>query len=235
MPIFGEGFFLLNSRESYNYGFVQALQETDWNVIMMIAGTMGTVYLFIESKMPQLMSDVLISKMPNVKWVVVALSLFAGIVSAFVDNVATVLMIAPVALNIAKKLNINPVAMIISIAVSSNLQGAATLVGDTTSIMLGGALDIRKIAVGIVGAILLLVGNYLPKMDYIKNYDVDTEPARKINRFIGYETIGMGILFFVSIFLPPQASVVCLFLFIPYVILAVWYGIRTAKTHKKGM
>ena len=47
-------------------------------------------------------------------------------------------MIAPVGLAIAKKLDISPVAMIISIAVSSNLQGAATLVGDTTSIMLGG-------------------------------------------------------------------------------------------------
>ena len=103
---------------------------------MMIAGTMGTVYLFIESKMPQLMSDVLISKMPNIKWTIVALSLFAGIVSAFVDNVATVLMIAPVALAFCKKVNISPVPSIICIAVSSNLQGAATLVGDTTSILL---------------------------------------------------------------------------------------------------
>ncbi len=110
----------------------------DWNVLMMIAGTMGTVYLFIESKMPDRLADFIISKVPNVKWATVWLSLFAGIISAFVDNVATVLMIAPVALNIAKKLNINPVAMIISIAVSSNLQGAATLVGDTTSIMLAG-------------------------------------------------------------------------------------------------
>ncbi len=115
----------------------------DWNVLMMIAGTMGTVYLFIESKMPDLLADIIIDKVPNVKWAIVWLSLFAGIISAFVDNVATVLMIAPVALNIAKKLNINPVAMIISIAVSSNLQGAATLVGDTTSIMLGGALDMN--------------------------------------------------------------------------------------------
>ncbi|MBR6527781.1 MAG: arsenic transporter, partial [Lachnospiraceae bacterium] len=49
-----------------------------------------------------------------------------------------VLMIAPVAMAIAKRLEINPVPMIISIAVSSNLQGAATLVGDTTSILLGG-------------------------------------------------------------------------------------------------
>ncbi len=133
--IFGEGFFALGD-SSYSYGFAQALGEIDWNVIMMIAGTMGTVYLFIESKMPQLMSDVLISRMPNMKWAVVAMSLFAGIVSAFVDNVATVLMIAPVALAFCKKLDVSPVASIICIAVSSNLQGAATLVGDTTSILL---------------------------------------------------------------------------------------------------
>ena len=64
------------------------------------------------------------------------MSLFSGIVSAFIDNVATVYMIAPVGLAICKKLKISPVPMIISISVSSNLQGAATLVGDTTSIML---------------------------------------------------------------------------------------------------
>lgn len=88
------------------------------------------------------MSDVLISKMPNVKWAVVCMSLFAGIVSAFVDNVATVLMIAPVALALCKKLNISPVPSIICIAVSSNLQGAATLVGDTTSILLAKAANL---------------------------------------------------------------------------------------------
>lgn len=139
--LFGSGFFSVGN-STYSYGFLQALKEIDWNVIMMIAGTMGTVYLFIESKMPQLMSDILISKMSNVKWAIFALSLFAGIVSAFVDNVATVLMIAPVALALCKKLNISPVPSIICIAVSSNLQGAATLVGDTTSILLAKAANL---------------------------------------------------------------------------------------------
>lgn len=133
--LFGSGFFNVGD-STYSYGVTQALGEIDWNVLMMIAGTMGTVYLFIESKMPQLMSDILISKMPNVKWAIVCISLFAGIVSAFVDNVATVLMIAPVALAFCKKVNISPVPSIICIAISSNLQGAATLVGDTTSILL---------------------------------------------------------------------------------------------------
>ena len=115
-----------------------ALAEINWNVLLMLAGTMGTVALFIDSKMPGRMADLLLKKTPNVMWVAVALSLFAGIVSAFVDNVATVLMIAPVALAIAKRLDVSPVPLLISIAVSSNLQGAATLVGDTTSILLGG-------------------------------------------------------------------------------------------------
>jgi Na+/H+ antiporter NhaD/arsenite permease-like protein len=121
----------------------QIFTTVDWNVILMIAGTMGVVGLFIESKMPSLMADYLIEKMPNVKWAIISLALFAGIISAFVDNVATVLMVAPVALTIAKKLKISPVPSVIAIAVSSNLQGAATLVGDTTSILLGGYANLN--------------------------------------------------------------------------------------------
>ena len=113
------------------------LPSIDFNVLLMIASTMGLVALVIESGMPALLSDLILEKVPNVKWAIVILSLFAGLISAFVDNVATVLMIASVALAAAKRLNISPVRMIIAIAVSSNLQGAATLVGDTTAILLG--------------------------------------------------------------------------------------------------
>ena len=113
----------------------------NWNVLLMITGTMLIVYYFIESQMPNRIADMLLNKAPNVLWVTILMSLFSGLVSAFIDNVATVLMIAPVGLAVCKKLKINPVGMILSIAVSSNLQGAATLVGDTTSIMLGAAAD----------------------------------------------------------------------------------------------
>ena len=117
------------------------LPALDFNVLLMIGGTMGLVQLFIDSHMPERMADMIMEKVPNVQWAAVALSLFAGVISAFVDNVATVLMVAPVALEICKKLKTNPVPILIAIAVSSNLQGAATLVGDTTAIMLGSALD----------------------------------------------------------------------------------------------
>ena len=108
----------------------------DWNVLLMILGTLLLVDYFIESKMPNLIADQILKIAPNVMWVTILMSLFSGIISAFIDNVATLLMVAPVGLAVCKKLKINPVPMIISIAVSSNLQGAATLVGDTTSIML---------------------------------------------------------------------------------------------------
>ena len=109
----------------------------NWNVLLMIAGTMILVEFFIRSKMPNMIADLLLDKAGTVKWVIILMSLFSGFISAFMDNVATVLMVAPVGIAICKKLKISPVPMILSIAVSSNLQGAATLVGDTTSIMLG--------------------------------------------------------------------------------------------------
>lgn len=123
--------------------FNEVFSTIDWNVIMMIAGTMGIVALFTDSKMPNLLADMLIEKTATVKWAIIALSLFAGFISAFIDNVATVLMVAPVALTIASKLGVSPVPSIIAISIASNLQGAATLVGDTTSILLGGHADMN--------------------------------------------------------------------------------------------
>ncbi len=112
----------------------------NYNVVMMLVGIMITVGLFSESNMPNKLADKIISKVPNVMWILVLLSVLSGIVSAFVDNVATVLMLAPIGLAVARKTNVPPIPVLISIAVSSNLQGAATLVGDTTSVMLGGEL-----------------------------------------------------------------------------------------------
>jgi Na+/H+ antiporter NhaD/arsenite permease-like protein len=121
-----------------DFTFKNVIEAIDFNVLMMIAGTMGIVVLFIESKMPMRIADVLLSKFKNVKWAIIVMALLAGVVSAFVDNVATVLMIAPIALAVCKKQNISPLYPIICISISSNLQGAATLVGDTTSILLAG-------------------------------------------------------------------------------------------------
>ena len=121
----------------------KVISSIDFNVLLMILGTMGTVSFFIESKMPNMISDYIILKAKSVKMMTLFLALFAGIVSAFVDNVATVLMIAPVTLAVAKKLKVSPIPIILSVSIFSNLEGAATLVGDTTSILLAGAMKLN--------------------------------------------------------------------------------------------
>lgn len=111
----------------------------NWNVFMIIAGTMIVVSQFIESGMPALLADWMMRRVSSTKWAVILLAAFAGLVSAFVDNVATVLIVAPIALDIAKKTKMSPVPLIVAVSVFANIQGFATLVGDTTSVMLAGA------------------------------------------------------------------------------------------------
>ena len=154
----------------------------NWNVLMMMAGTMILVDYFIVSKMPNRIAEVLLDKSKNVMWVTIYMSLFSGVISAFIDNVATVLMVAPVGLAICKKLKISPIPMILSIAVSSNLQGAATLVGDTTSIMLGAYADMdfldfffMKGRLGIFWAVELGAAATVPIMMFL--FRKDTAPV----------------------------------------------------------
>ena len=117
------------------------ITSIDYNVVLMLLGIMITVGFFAGSKMPVLLADKLIAKMPNTILAVTTLCVLSGFISAFIDNVATVLMLAPIGIAVAKKVNVSAIPVIIGISVSSNLQGAATLVGDTTSIMLGSFAD----------------------------------------------------------------------------------------------
>ncbi len=200
----------------------------DWNILMMLSGTMGTVALFIESKMPNRMADLILTKTPNIMWAAVALSLFAGIVSAFVDNVATVLMIAPVGIAIAKRLNTSPIPLIISIAVSSNLQGAATLVGDTTSILLGGYANMDFMdfifmdgKFSIFWAVELGAVATVPVIMYIFRKERDaiakTEPTVVEDLFPTWVLLGTVLLLIAASFIPNKPTVtngiICLVMF----------------------
>ncbi|NLY45821.1 MAG: arsenic transporter [Tissierella sp.] len=191
----------------------------DWNVILMIAGTMGIVSLFIESKMPSLLADIILEKVPNVKWAIISLSLFAGLISAFIDNVATVLMVAPIALNISKKLNMSPVKSVIAIAVASNLQGAATLVGDTTSILLGGYAGMNFFDFfffkGKIGMFWIIqAGAMASTLILLKVFKKDNQKIDKMGRtivkdfFPSYLLVGMIILLIIASFLPNMPSTI---------------------------
>ena len=220
----------------------QIMGSIDFNVLLMIAGTMGLVALFIESKMPALLADLIMEKVPNVMWAAVSLSLFAGIISAFVDNVATVLMVAPIALAICKKLGTNPVPFIIAVAVSSNLQGAATLIGDTTAIMLGSALDMSfleffwyqnkpsiffAVELGAVLSALILVFLFRREKDPIPKAESRTKVTDLVPSFL---LISVLLLLIIASFIPEKPDVTngvicCALLFIGL----IYQIIRTKK------
>jgi Na+/H+ antiporter NhaD/arsenite permease-like protein len=114
------------------------LYVINWNVIGIFVGTLVVADIFMESKVPSYLAEIIVDKSKNSMWAILLICALTGFISAFVENVATVLIIAPVALSLAKKINLNPTKMMIAIAVSSNLQGTATLIGDPPSMLLGG-------------------------------------------------------------------------------------------------
>lgn len=115
-----------------------AFHAVNWNVMGIFVGTLVVADVFMESHVPAYLAERIVDRARNTAHAILLVCLMAGALSAFVENVATVLIIAPIALSLAKKLNFNPVNMMIAIAVSSNLQGAATLIGDPPSMLLGG-------------------------------------------------------------------------------------------------
>lgn len=110
----------------------------NWNVLFIYIGTLILADLFISSKVPAMIADIIVDKSPNTGLAIVFLCALTGFISMFVENVATVLVVAPLALDIAKKLKVSPVPILFSIAISSNLQGTATLVGDPPSMIFAG-------------------------------------------------------------------------------------------------
>ena len=116
----------------------EAFLAVNWNVMGIFVGTLIIADIFMQSRVPAYIAEVIVDKAKNTVWAILFICVLTGFISAFVENVATVLIVAPIALALAKKLNINPTKMIIAIAVSSNLQGTATLIGDPPSMLLGG-------------------------------------------------------------------------------------------------
>lgn len=116
----------------------EAFISINWNVIGIFVGTLVVADCFMESRVPAFLAEVIVVKAKNNAWAILFICLLTGFISAFVENVATVLIVAPIALSLAKKLKVNPANMMIAIAVSSNLQGTATLIGDPPSMLLGG-------------------------------------------------------------------------------------------------
>jgi Na+/H+ antiporter NhaD/arsenite permease-like protein len=116
----------------------EALISINWNVIGIFVGTLVVADIFMESRVPAYIAEKIINRAKNACWAILAVCMLVGFISAFVENVAAVLIVAPIALSLAKKLNISPINLMVAVAISSNLQGTATLIGDPPSMLLGG-------------------------------------------------------------------------------------------------
>jgi Na+/H+ antiporter NhaD/arsenite permease-like protein len=134
VAVVGAGLLVLSRAISLKEAFL----SVNWNVMGIFVGMLVVADVFMKSRVPAYLAEIIVDKAKSTAWAVLSICFMTSFISAFVENVATVLIVAPVALALAEKLKINPMNMMIAIAVSSNLQGAATLIGDPPSMLLGG-------------------------------------------------------------------------------------------------
>jgi len=117
-----------------------AVHAIDFNTIGLLVGMMIIVSVFAKTGFFEFLSLYVIRAMRGepIK-ILIALSLLTAVLSAFLDNVTTILLIAPVIIFIAKSLRLSPLPFIISAIFFSNIGGTATLIGDPPNVIIGSA------------------------------------------------------------------------------------------------
>lgn len=123
---------------SRNVTIREAWGAIDWNIVLLYFGMLLVSEVFLFSKMPDFVASLLASKAKRVSVAMLFICFFTGVLSIALENVAVVLLVAPIALSIAKRCELNAVPLFIGMAISANLQGAATLIGDPPSMLLAG-------------------------------------------------------------------------------------------------
>lgn len=139
----------------------------DFNVIFLLVAMMIIVAITTKSGVFNWLANELLkfTKGHPVK-ILFALGIFTAFVSAFLDNVTTVILIMPITFAMAKKLEIDPVPYLLTEVFASNIGGTATLIGDPPNIIIGSAggltfMDFLKELTPVVIIILLIVVSVL--------------------------------------------------------------------------
>ena len=120
-----------------------ALQGVDFNTLGLLTGMMVIVSITQKSGIFQYLAIWSTKRVDARPWgILVTLSLVTAVLSALLDNVTTVLLIAPVTLLITEELKVNAYPYLFAEILSSNIGGAATLIGDPPNIMIGSAVGL---------------------------------------------------------------------------------------------
>ena len=121
----------------------EALGFIDFNTIGVLIGMMMFVAVVKNSGLFEYLAVKSAKISKGDPWrIMIAFMIITAVLSAFLDNVTTVLLIGPMTFSICQKLDLNPVPFLMTQIISSNVGGTATLIGDPPNIMLGSAADI---------------------------------------------------------------------------------------------
>ena len=112
------------------------MHMVNWNVLLIFSGILFTAEVLIDAGVPAHLAGRIIAMSKNYGWAALLICGLSSVISIFVENVATVMIVAPIALEVSKRHKANPVILLIGIAIASNLQGTGTLVGDPPSMIL---------------------------------------------------------------------------------------------------
>lgn len=119
----------------------------DWETIGLLLGMMVMVGVISHTGVFEWFAVQAYKKSGGEIWtLVVILCAVTAVLSAFLDNVTTMLLLTPVTIQIAKVLDIKPIPILISEVLFSNIGGAATMIGDPPNIMIGSAMSPSAIA-----------------------------------------------------------------------------------------
>ncbi|MGA8219068.1 MAG: SLC13 family permease, partial [Solirubrobacterales bacterium] len=140
------------------FGQQQAIEAVDFNTIGLLAGMMILVHLTQQSGVYDyiaIRAGQLSRGEPLL--MVIALAGTTALLSAFLDNLTTILLIVPVTFLLADTLDIDPIPLVIIEVISSNIGGTATLIGDPPNIIIAGAtgLSFNEFIVNLAPIVLL--------------------------------------------------------------------------------
>ena len=121
----------------------EAVRGIDFNTIALLAGMMVLVSISRRCGMFEYLAMWSAKQGRAQPWAMLAmLSLVTAVVSAFLDNVTTVLLIAPVTLSVTRDLEMPPYPFLFAEVFASNIGGTATLIGDPPNIIIGSAANL---------------------------------------------------------------------------------------------
>ncbi|MBP7653323.1 ArsB/NhaD family transporter [Candidatus Dependentiae bacterium] len=172
----------------------KAFADVDWNVIFLLVGMMMIVAIMKHTGIFQYVAikSAKMTKGNPVK-ILMFFTVITAVFSAFLDNVTTVLIIVPVTILIAVELGVSPEPFVISEAISSNIGGSATLIGDPPNIMIGSAAKLTFldfiINLSPVIIIIMVVTNVLLYFMFKKKLVVTNERKARIMEFDESKTI----------------------------------------------